>query len=131
MLIRIALVFAVFPLLVADEIVDKRQFEALCKANGIESATLVVTKGKSVVRDFDDRHLLSGFSIPIRGSENLVKDKSTGEILFTYKDYFTHGGWLMRHTFLSLVNGNPLLFDGNGCSMKENLLSKYGFSQTN
>jgi hypothetical protein len=97
-----------------DEIIGKFQFEALCRANGIESADVSRARGKKVKLEIGERRLLEGTVMPIKVEDWTYRDPDTGEILIQHKDYFALGGWLMRFTPLSM--GSPQsMFPGNGC----------------
>lgn len=49
-----------------DEIIGKFQFEALCKANGIESADVSRARGKRVKVEYGERTFVEGAIMPIK-----------------------------------------------------------------
>lgn len=100
-----------------DEVIGKYQFEALCKANGIESADVSKARGKRVRLEVGVRTLLAGTIMPINAESWLYRDADSGDILFQHKDYYAMGGWLMRYTPLSMGSDHSMLFSGNGCSL--------------
>jgi len=116
-LLRVVIVIGVFPLMVVDEIIGKYQFEALCKANGIETIDQSLIKGKRVQihTDYFLWKSLPGKIIPMRVTTARIKDADTGQELASFKSYSTCGGWLMRLTPLSAGNCSPMLFYGGGC----------------
>jgi hypothetical protein len=99
-----------------DEVIGKSQFEALCKANGIESADVSKARGKRVKLEIGERHPLDGTIMQIRFADWLYKDIDSGEVFFQHKNYYAMGGWLMRYTPLSMGSDHPMLFAGNGCN---------------
>lgn len=101
----------------ADEVIGKYQFEALCKANGIENADVSKARGKRVKLEIGERRLLKGSIMPINVEDWLYRDANSGEILIQHKDYYALGGWLMRYTPLSMGSQHSMLFPGNGCSL--------------
>lgn len=96
----------------ADEVIGKYQFEALCKAKGIESADVSKARGKKVKVEYGERRLLGGTTMPIKESDVLFKDADSGEVLIHHKNYYALGGWLMRYTWLSMGSDHPMLFGG-------------------
>lgn len=132
-LLRVVIVVGVFPLMLIDEIIGKHQFEALCQSNGIESMDVSKIKGKSIRRESGVRYYLSGQIIPIKSSNEVLRDAQSSEILLKYNDYFAAGGWVMRHTPLGLGSSSPMLFDGNGCGFwkKDQIFLKNQITQVN
>ena len=114
-LLRAVMVVGVFPLMVADEIIGKYQFEALCKTCGVESMDLSAAKGKHVKVEYGERNFVKWTAVPIRESNVNVYSAENNDLLFKYKDYYANGGWIMRYTPISLGYPSPMLFDGNGC----------------
>lgn len=102
----------------ADEVVGKYQFEALCKANGIESVDVSRARGKRAKVHYGERHLVAGTMVPIQVDDVTFRDADSGGTLFHYKDYHATGGWLMRYTPMNMGDSSPMLFDGNGCGSK-------------
>lgn len=107
----IALLF-LFSLPFVDEVIGKRQFETLCRTNGIESADVSKARGKKVKAEFEERMLLEGTILPIREATVLLRDADSGEVLIRHKNYYADGGWLMRYTWLSMGSNHPMLFGG-------------------
>lgn len=101
-----------------DEVIGKYQFEALCKANGIESVDVTKARGKRVKVDYGERRFVDGTIMPIKVSSVLYADASSGEVLMQHKNYYAMGGWLMRYTPLSMGSPKPMFFGGNGCGFK-------------
>lgn len=100
-----------------DEVIGKYQFEALCKANGIESADVSRARGRRVRIHFDyeqDRSV-PWQVLPTTETELRIKDEVTDDVLAQYKDYRTKGGWLMRYTPLSMGSPQSMLFGGSTC----------------
>lgn len=102
-----------------DELIGKYQFEALCKANGIESADVSKASGRKVRVEYGGRTFIHGTILPIKESDVLFRDADTGEILIRHKNYYASGGWLMRYTWLNLGSNNPILFDGSTCDIRK------------
>jgi hypothetical protein len=101
-----------------DELIGKHQFEALCKANGIESSDVSKARGKRVKVEYGERKPLKGTLLPTKESDVRFKDAETGDVLIQHKDYHSSGGWLMRYTWLSMGSNHPMLFEGNGCDQR-------------
>lgn len=103
-----------------DELIGKNQFEALCKANGIEGADVSKAQGKRVKGEYiREGKFVVGTIMPIMVSDLLFKDIDSGERLILIKNYDAHGGWLMRYTPLSMGSHHPMLFGGNGCGFEK------------
>jgi hypothetical protein len=100
-----------------DEVIGKYQFEALCRANGIESADVSRARGKRVKLELGARTLLGGTIMPIKVEDWLYRDADNGNVLIQHKDYYAIGGWLMRYTPLSMGSDHSMLFPGNGCNL--------------
>lgn len=112
--LRWLIVVGAFPLMVADEVVGMYQFNALCKANGIESADVSKARGRRVKLEVDARSPLKGMIMPGTVEDWFYKDAVSNEIVIHHKDYYAFGGWLMRYTPLSMGSHHPMLFSG-GC----------------
>lgn len=117
----------------ADEVIGKYQFEALCKANGIESADVSKARGKRVKLEYMELGSLGGTVMPIKVDDIVLKAAGSGEVLTQYKDYYAFGGWLMRYTPLSMGSQHPMLFSGNGCglALKRGIFEVNRISQVN
>lgn len=116
-----------------DEVIGMYQFNALCRANGIESADLSKARGKRVIKESGERIPLGDAVLPIRASTEVIRDANNGEVLIQYNDYYAKGGWLMRYTPISMGDPTPMLFNGNGCGweLKDRVFSKNQISQIN
>jgi len=101
-----------------DEIIGKYQFEALCKANGNESADISRARGKRVKVEYGERRFVDGTIMPIKESDVRFKDADSGEVLIQHKNYYALGGWLMRFTSLSMGSPQPMLFGGSTCDRR-------------
>lgn len=101
-----------------DEVIGMYQFNALCKANGIESADVSKARGRRVQVDYGDRQFVSGTIMPIKVSDVRFTDAETGAVLIQHKNYYAMGGWLMRYTSISMGYSQSMLFDGNGCGFQ-------------
>lgn len=116
--LRTPLGFVIFFVLLSlpfiDEVIGNYQFEALCKANGIESVDVSKARGKRVKLVSGEGKSIDGFIMPITEYPLIFKDDTNGETLFRYNTYHAHGGWLMRYTWLSMGSNHTMLFDG-GC----------------
>lgn len=102
-----------------DEVIGKYQFEALCKANGIESADVSKARGKRVKVDYGERTFVKGTTMPIMVSDVVFLDPDSAVILIRLKNYYAEGGWVMRYTPLSMGSSHAMLFSGNGCGFSE------------
>ncbi len=97
-----------------DEVIGMYQFNALCKANGIESVDISKAKGKRVLWIDSDRKSISGSILPIKIQKYTFIDENTKDVLIQFNGYFARGGWVMRY-LLNFSGTEPMLFDGNGC----------------
>jgi hypothetical protein len=98
-----------------DEVIGKYQFEALCKANGIESADVSKARGKRVKLEVGTSHPLNGAIMPGTVEDWFYKNADSNEIVIQHMSYFAFGGWLMRYTPVSMGSHHPMLFPG-GCT---------------
>lgn len=116
-----------------DEVIGKYQFEALCKANGVESADVLKARGRQVKVEYGERHFVDDTIMPIKVSNVIFRDAASGEVLIQHKNYYATGGWLMRYTPLSMGSPRPMLFGGNGCGFKrrDEILATNQISQIN
>jgi hypothetical protein len=130
--LRMLIVMSAFPLMLLDEIIGKYQFEALCKANGIESIDVSSAKGMRVKIKYGPRSYINGISIPTKESTAFFYS-ANDVLLFKHKDYYAGGGWLMRYTPISMGASHPMLFDGNGCGLhlKRQIFLKNDIVQVN
>lgn len=101
-----------------DEVIGMYQFNALCKANGIESADVSRAVGKSVVRDPTKFERIQWEIMPMKYSRKIYRDADTGEVLIEFNDYYASGGWVMRYLF-GFSGGDPMFFDGNTCGVNQ------------
>lgn len=100
-----------------DEVIGKYQFEALCKANGIQGADVSKARGRSVkIHDaYFDWHAITGEMLPTEETETQIKDADTDDVLGRFKNYRTKGGWLMRYTPLGMGSPQSMLFGSSTC----------------
>lgn len=117
-----------------DEVIGKYQFEALCRANGIESADVSRARGKRVKLDIGTQSPLVGTIMPGTVENKVYRAANSEEIVIQHKDYFAFGGWLMRYTPLSMGSNHPMLFSG-GCIVnyveRDAIFSKNNISLVN
>ena len=99
-----------------DEVIGMYQFEALCKANGIESADVSKARGKRVRLEVGPPAQLNGTITPGKVRDWYYKDAGNNDVLIHHKSYSTPGGWLVRYTPLSMGSNHPMLFQG-GCPL--------------
>lgn len=116
-LLRVVIVSGAFPLMVADEIIGRYQFEALCRANGIEGVNIALAQGKSVKVHYDYSNWkdVPRTIIPIEEVATFIKGADDNKVLAQYTNYRADGGWLMRYSGLGMGARGPMLFDGSGC----------------
>lgn len=119
--LRVAIVVGAFPLMLIDEIVGKYQFQALCKANGIESADVSKARGKNVRLEISENTKLQGLMTPGIVDDRFYRDIDTNEILIHHKSYYSYGGLIMRLTPLSMGSSHPMLFPG-GCGAESTII---------
>lgn len=108
--LRLVIVVGVIPLMLTDEIIGKYQYEALCKANGIENADVSKARGKRVKLEVTDLEALVNTAVPAVSEEWIYRDADTNEILIRYKSFLFHGGWIMRSPLLGMESSNPIIF---------------------
>lgn len=132
-MVRVLIVLGAFPLMLADEIIGKYQFEELCKINGIMNADVSLARGKRVNGEHGESRFISGTIMPIEESDVTFRDVENNELLIRYKNYYAFGGWLMRYTPLSMGSSHSMLFSGNGCnpSDKQKIFDANQISQIN
>lgn len=109
LVILLALLSAPF----VDEVVGMRQFEDLCKANGIENADVSKARGKKVKVEYGEHKPVRGTMLPIDVSDVQFRDADSGIVLIRHRNYYASAGWLMRYTWLSMGSNQPIFFDGN------------------
>lgn len=117
-----------------DEVIGMYQFEALCKASGIESADVSKAQGKRVKLEVGAPNSLNGMIMPGTVEDWFYKDAGNNEIVIHHKAYFAYGGWLMRYTPLSMGSHHPMLFSG-GCPIdyvdRDSIFSKNNITLVN
>jgi len=129
--LRVLIVVGAFPLMVVDEIIGKYQFEALCKANGIEAADFSNARSLRVRLEVSRPVEVVESIIPIDVYELSVISADSNERVVSYKDYYAYGGWLMRHTPLNMGSARPMLFDGScpqNRRLRPEIFEKFGVS---
>ena len=134
LLLRFLIVIGAFPLMVADEIIGKQQFETLCKKNGIESVDFSAFQGRSLKLSLGQSRLLKNTILPIDEYPVIYQDPENSKVLIEYKDYYSFGGWLMRNTPLSMGSPRPLLFSSSceaNRKLRKTVLAKFNVSIIN
>lgn len=114
--VKVALGLALIASPFVDEVIGMYQFNALCKANGIESADVSKARGKRVVRDQTRFEQLHGQIMPMQFNNEIYRDAESGVILIKFKNYYADGGWAMRY-LLNFNGSSPILFSGNTCGV--------------
>jgi hypothetical protein len=117
--VKLAILFALLSAPFVDEVIGMQQFNALCKANGIESADLSKARGRKVKVGYSKRRPVGGTLVPIQESAVWFRDAESGEIVIEHMNYYARGGWLMRYTWLGMGHGTPMLFSGSTCDLRK------------
>lgn len=117
--VKISIFLFLLSLPFVDELIGKLQYDALCKANGVESADVSRARGKKVKVKYGERTAVKGTIVPIKESDMFFRDADSGEILIKAKNYYAEGGWVMRYTWLSLGSSRPMLFGGSTCDVRK------------
>lgn len=114
---RLVIITGTFPILFADEIIGKHQFEKLCETNGVQSVNFSAAPGDRVkIHDsFKNWRKVSGTILPMDETDTTIMKADSNEVLAQYKNYRADGGWVMRYSALSMGAHGPLLFDGSTC----------------
>lgn len=111
----VALVFAVlFTMPVLDELVGRRQFDALCAANSSIQVDPATARGRTVYDAHAEFVKVEGtwldvVSLPVR-----FVDARTGETVVGFREFRARGGWLAQ-TVGFPEGRTPLTFEGT-CS---------------
>lgn len=113
--LKVGIFLTLLSLPFVDEVIGKHQFEALCNANGIESADVSRARGRSVKVTYLRAKAIEDSIVPIEETSIQLVDSTTEEVLAQYKVYLARGGWLMRYTWLSMGGERPMLFPA-GCN---------------
>lgn len=111
--LRIILVPVVFLLPVADEIVGQFQFRALCSAQAKMEADEQKATGKMLIPLGLKKTALSGYVLETEEHYWAYKDSETNEILISWKDFKSKGGWLSN--FIGFPDGHPPYTFGGSC----------------
>jgi len=132
--VKVGIFLALLAAPFVDEVIGKYQFEALCKANGIERADVSKAQGKRVRLEVGEPLPLYGTIMPGVIKEWLYKDAERNEIVIHHKGYSASGGWLMRYTPVSMGAHHPMLFPG-GCPIdyldRDTIFSKNSITLVN
>ncbi len=130
-LVKIALFTLLALLPIADELIAKYQFAALCKANGIRSVDLSKARGKRVYQAATNERVFNAALLPASEYDQQYIDVVTDEVLITHKDYNLHGGGLlMKYTPISMGYNHPMLNIGIECVENTlDLFKQYGITQ--
>ncbi|GKS84256.1 hypothetical protein AVMA1855_08910 [Acidovorax sp. SUPP1855] len=132
--VRIVILFLLLASPLVDEVIGKYQFEALCRANGIESANVSKAQGKRVRLDVGIKRPLYGMIMPGTVEDWFYRDVDSNEIVIQHKAYFAFGGWLMRYSPLNMGSRHPIFFPG-GCPVdyldRDSIFSKNNITLVN
>jgi hypothetical protein len=130
-LIALSALAVLMPLPLADEIVGKRQFEALCRHGATLEVDAARIKGRQVrlqVRPVNQP--VPGIAVPVLYTRVEFRDAETSEPLGAYGWYVAEGGWFIR-TFGIGEGGGMLLASGKSfCSPAKadaSVAADYGF----
>lgn len=116
--VKLAILVSLLSAPFLDEAIGMRQYDALCKRNGIEAADVSAARGKKVKVEYGARSPVSGTMVPIQESDETFRDAVSGEALIRTKNYYADGGWLMRYTWFSMGGSGPMLFGGSTCDKR-------------
>ena len=132
-IVQVGLFVALLAAPFVDELIGKRQFEALCKANGIESADVSRARGRRVKLEVGESQPIKGTIVPGTVTDMFYKSADNNEILIQHKQYGADGGWLMRYTPLSMGSHHPMLFSSCGFEydIKKSIFAKNNITQIN
>lgn len=104
----LSLILIPFPL--ADEIIGKRQFTALCEEHGRKEGDFSRARGMVLVGHIDAYSPVEGTLLKTSVSIQTLVDPATGKAVITFNQYRSEGGWLIRKLGISESDA-PLLFD--------------------
>jgi hypothetical protein len=95
---------------VADEIVGKFQFDALCSDYAVQTIDLKNAPNRQVIfRPRANDTYANGTAIQIRINPHFYEDSVTGKVLVRYHSVHARGGWLVRALGVSETSA-PLIF---------------------
>jgi hypothetical protein len=130
--VMVALLLTASPFV--DELIGWYQFNALCKANGIESADISKATGRHVRLEVGKRNSLKGLITPGAVEDWYYRDAENNEVLIQHKGYYVFGGWVMRYTPLNMGSRHPMLFSGTCFSdyvSRNQIFAKHGIILVN
>jgi hypothetical protein len=112
-----------------DEIIGKRQFDALCERYAVQYIDEAHAMNRRVVyeRRGADQYA-EGTAIEIRIDPIVFRDAETNRVLVSYRTLHAKGGWLIRTLGISETN-SPLLVP-RGCAPKDQDAFKTKFNIT-
>lgn len=136
--LRTSLAISIFTLLfalpVADELVARRQFIALCGKGAVVKIDAEKIRGKIVRLDISPANrLVEGTFIPIRNSHYSFRDVVTNEELAHYDVYLAEGGFASRWTKFP-EGHHPWTIPTARCSPPQSsqaIAREFGFMLTN
>lgn len=124
------LVFVIgLPMPLADEIVGKWQFEALCKQYAVQMIDEQHAMNRRVL--YEPRgadQFAQRTAVEIRIDPVVYRDAETNQVLVSYHTLHAKGGWLIRALGISETS-SPLLFQ-RGCAPKDQDAFKKKFNIT-
>jgi hypothetical protein len=115
---KVALGLTLFPLLmvapIADELIGKQQFEALCRQYAVEKIDTEHAMNRRVLFESPrSEQYAKGTAVPIRITPYVYRDEETKKVLVSYHALHATGGWFIRFLTISETD-SPLLFQ-RGC----------------
>jgi len=106
----------IFTLPAVDEIIGKYQFKSICKKKSVIDV-VNEHEGKTVYFIKPSMVAIDGYVLPIKMQYWKFADKETNKIIFSYKVFYSSGGFLGRILQLS-DDGGPVMFYGT-CKPRE------------
>ena len=125
--------FAVLvPLPLADEIIGRLQFKALCEKDTqqfIDERNAFGRRVRSVPRGAD--RYAEGTAVKIRIDPLVYQDVETGTVLVSFHTLHAQGGWLIRTLGISEAQ-RPLLFHSScGPADQRGFIARYNMTVVN
>jgi hypothetical protein len=106
------LMAVLIPLPVADEIIGRFQFKALCEKNGISEAKLTKAKGMTLNYKSSPFVPIEGTILNVTGQKIAYVDPLQSIPIVEYTDYRSEGGWLINSLHISETHA-PLIFESS------------------
>jgi hypothetical protein len=94
-----------------DEILAKGEFEKICREGAVVTVDEEYARGKTVKLNEIKKSTVYGHTLLITKKSWSFKDVTTGEILLSWNEYRSDGGWLSRRLKLMGETG-PFIFYG-------------------